>query len=67
MPQSDREGLERVYLEKQPHMREFLSSPLTAFIKVDVESYVLVSRFEEVAWTEPENMTLVLSLVQRVY
>ena len=49
VPQSDREGLERVYLEKQPHMREFLSSPLTAFIKVDVESYVLVSRFEEVA------------------
>ena len=49
VPQSDREGLERIYLEKQPHMMEFLSAPLTAFIKVNVESYVLVSRFQEVA------------------
>jgi len=49
VPQSHREELERIYLEKQPHMREFLSSPLTAFIKVDVESYVLVSRFQDVA------------------
>jgi general stress protein 26 len=43
------EGLKRVYLEKQPHMEEFLSLPSTALIKVDVESYLLVSRFQNVA------------------
>jgi heme iron utilization protein len=40
--------LHRVYLKKQPHMREFLSSPTTALIMVDVESYILVSRFQNV-------------------
>jgi nitroimidazol reductase NimA-like FMN-containing flavoprotein (pyridoxamine 5'-phosphate oxidase superfamily) len=46
--ESLRERLGRVYLEKQPHMKEFLSSPSTALIKVDVESYILVSSFQEV-------------------
>ncbi len=49
VPDSERERFERVYLEKQPHMEEFLSSPSTALIKVDVESYLLVSRFENVS------------------
>ncbi len=48
VPDSEREGLDRVYLAKQPHMKEFLSSPSTALIKVDVESYILVSRFQNV-------------------
>jgi len=48
VPASEREGLERAYLEKQPHMKEFLSSPATALIKVDVEYYLLVSRFQDV-------------------
>jgi heme iron utilization protein len=49
VPDSERERFERVYLEKQPHMEEFLSFPSTALIKVDVESYLLVSRFENVS------------------
>jgi nitroimidazol reductase NimA-like FMN-containing flavoprotein (pyridoxamine 5'-phosphate oxidase superfamily) len=48
VPDSERERFERVYLEKQPHMEEFLSSTATALIKVDVESYLLVSRFQNV-------------------
>ena len=47
--ESEKEELDWVYLEKQPHMREFLSSPSTALIKVDVGSYLLVSRFQNVA------------------
>jgi heme iron utilization protein len=43
-----RAPLEHVYLHKHPHMKEFLSSPSTALIKVDVESYILVSRFQNV-------------------
>lgn len=45
---SEREGLQRIYLEKQPHMKEFLCSSSTALIKIDVESYLLVSRFQNV-------------------
>lgn len=48
VPASEREGLDRAYLGKQPHMKEFLSSPSTALIKVDVEYYLLVSRFQDV-------------------
>lgn len=46
--ESLRQKLDRVYLEKQPHMIEFSSSPSTALIKVDVKSYILVSRFQNV-------------------
>jgi heme iron utilization protein len=49
VPASEREGLERVYLEKQSHMKDFLFSPSTALIKVEVEYYLLVSRFQDVA------------------
>jgi heme iron utilization protein len=46
---SEREGLERVYLDKHSHMKKFLSAPSTALIKVDVEYYLLVSNFQNVA------------------
>ncbi len=48
VPDSERGELERVYLKKQQHMKDFLSSPSTALIMVDVESYILVSRFQDV-------------------
>ncbi len=53
--ESLRERLDRIYLEKQPHMEEFLSSPSTALIKVDVESYIVVSRFQNVAILNPKS------------
>jgi nitroimidazol reductase NimA-like FMN-containing flavoprotein (pyridoxamine 5'-phosphate oxidase superfamily) len=48
VPDLDRQLLDMVYLGKQPHMKEFLSSPSTALVKVDVESYLFVSRFQNV-------------------
>jgi heme iron utilization protein len=50
-----RERFEGIYLEKQPHMEEFLSSPSTALIKVDVESYIVVSRFQNVTILNPKS------------
>lgn len=47
--ESLREKLNRVYLEKQPYMREFLFSPSTALVKIDLESYFLVRNFQKVA------------------
>ena len=46
--ESLRESFDGIYLEKHPHMEEFLFSPSTALIKIDVESYIVVSRFQNV-------------------
>jgi heme iron utilization protein len=53
--ESLREPLYGVYLEKQPHMKEFLSAPSTALIKVDVESYIVVKRFQDVAMLDMQS------------
>jgi general stress protein 26 len=53
--QSLREEMERVYLGKQPHMEEFLNSPSTVLIKVEVESYILVSHFQQVEVLKPKS------------
>jgi len=36
------------YLEKHPHLKDFLASPSCALIKIKVENYYLVSRFQDV-------------------
>jgi heme iron utilization protein len=55
-----RELQDRVYLRKQPHMREFLCASTTALIKVDVERYMVVTRFQDVTVlnmkSSPHNM-----------
>lgn len=39
---------EDLYLERHPYLDKFLTSPTTAFIKVEVYHYLLVSRFQKV-------------------
>ena len=36
------------YLGKHPHLKDFLDSPKCALIRISVEIYYLVTRFEEV-------------------
>jgi len=38
----------KFYLSKHPHLEEFIDSPSTAFIKLNVEHYYVVSKFQEV-------------------
>jgi len=45
---ADRSSLASLYLAKHPYLDDFLRSPTTAFIKVAVLRYYLVSRFQEV-------------------
>ncbi len=47
---SERGKMEKTYLHKQPHMNDFLSSPTTALISVDVEYYIFVNRFQNVTF-----------------
>jgi nitroimidazol reductase NimA-like FMN-containing flavoprotein (pyridoxamine 5'-phosphate oxidase superfamily) len=45
---ADRERLLGVYLGKHPHLREFVTSPTCAFFSVEVRTYYVVTRFQEV-------------------
>ena len=36
------------YLSKHPHLKDFLASPSCALIRIKVDTYYLVSRFQEV-------------------
>ena len=46
--EAGREALLEVYLAKHPHLERFVRSPTCAFLKVEVEVYYLVRRFQEV-------------------
>ena len=37
-----------LYLQKYPNLREFISDPNCALMKIEVDKYILVSRFQEV-------------------
>jgi nitroimidazol reductase NimA-like FMN-containing flavoprotein (pyridoxamine 5'-phosphate oxidase superfamily) len=37
------------YVARHPHLEEFVSSPSTALLRLDVERYILVRRFQDVS------------------
>jgi len=45
---TDRSGHEKAYLLRHPYLENFLASPSTAFIKIVVSHYLLVTRFQDV-------------------
>jgi len=45
---SERSEYEKIYLQRHPYLEKFLSSPTTAFVKIAVSHYVLVSHFQDV-------------------
>jgi nitroimidazol reductase NimA-like FMN-containing flavoprotein (pyridoxamine 5'-phosphate oxidase superfamily) len=45
----------RIYLAKHPHLEKFVSSPECALIKVKVERYFVVSKFQEIREVVPEQ------------
>ena len=38
----------KLYLQKHPHLRDFIESPDCALLSVAVESYFVVNRFQQV-------------------
>ncbi len=48
VPPAEREEVLKHYLAKHPHLEEFADSPSTAVVRVTVETYYVVSRFQEV-------------------
>ncbi|MFZ0134873.1 MAG: pyridoxamine 5'-phosphate oxidase family protein [Desulfobacterales bacterium] len=45
----DRRRLIDRYLEKHPHLKDFATSPSSALVQVEVETYVLVENFQQVS------------------
>jgi nitroimidazol reductase NimA-like FMN-containing flavoprotein (pyridoxamine 5'-phosphate oxidase superfamily) len=45
---SERQQLLKVYLEKHPHLEEFVNGPTCALLRVRVDRYIVVTRFQEV-------------------
>jgi heme iron utilization protein len=44
----ERQGLLDLYLEKHPDLREFVTAPTCALLRIAVEKYIVVTRFQEV-------------------
>jgi heme iron utilization protein len=45
---AEAEGARSAYVARHPHLEEFVSSPSTALLRLDVERYTLVRRFQDV-------------------
>jgi nitroimidazol reductase NimA-like FMN-containing flavoprotein (pyridoxamine 5'-phosphate oxidase superfamily) len=45
---SERESFLEMYLKKHPYLKDFVSSPSCALLKVTVQKYSVVSRFQNV-------------------
>ena len=44
----ERNNLAKMYLAKHPHLREFVSAPTCALVRIRVQVYYVVSRFQNV-------------------
>ena len=44
----EKERLLEIYLSRHPYLREFASSPTCALLKVEVDAYTVVNRFQNV-------------------
>ena len=46
--EKEKEALLKIYLAKHPHLKEFVHSPTCALLRIKVEAYYLVSKFQKV-------------------
>ena len=45
---AERNRFQKLYLAKHPYLKEFVSAPTCALLKVEVETYTVVNRFQSV-------------------
>jgi len=51
----ERKELQKRFLRKHPSLEDFLSSPTCALLKVEVDAYYIVSRFQNVVVLQMKN------------
>ncbi len=54
----EREMQLRIYLKKHPYLEEFATSSTSAIVQVQVETFVLVDRFQEVTELQLRTQTI---------
>ena len=57
----DRQRFQELYLSKHPYLKDFVSSPACALLKVDVETYYVVSQFQKVEELHIQSGTSIMS------
>lgn len=45
---ADKKKMEKIFLKKFPFLASFLSDPSCALVRVDIEKFIVVTRFQEV-------------------
>jgi nitroimidazol reductase NimA-like FMN-containing flavoprotein (pyridoxamine 5'-phosphate oxidase superfamily) len=53
--EADPAALRSIYLCKHPHLEDFLAAPTCALIRVQVEAYYVVQRFQDVRVLHPQS------------
>ena len=53
----EKEVYSGIYLEKHPYLKDFLKSPTCSLLRIDVDTYYLVRRFQEVSELHVEDWT----------
>ena len=54
---SEEQGCLGVYLKKHPYLKDFVNAPTCALVRVQVDTYYLVTRFQEVTELHVEDWT----------
>ena len=57
LEEADKERFLRLYLERHPYLKDFVNSPTCALLRVRVETYYLVNRFQEVTELRAQEWT----------
>ena len=45
---NEREAYLQIYLEKHPHLKDFVNAPSCALLRIKIDTYYLVNRFQKV-------------------
>ena len=45
---SERRRLQKLYLERHPHLKQFVTAPTCALVRMRVNTYYIVTRFQNV-------------------
>jgi nitroimidazol reductase NimA-like FMN-containing flavoprotein (pyridoxamine 5'-phosphate oxidase superfamily) len=52
---NEKEDYLQIFLEKHPHLKDFVNAPSCALLRIKIDTYVLVNRFQKVFELHIEN------------
>jgi len=52
---SEKEKYLHIFLQKHPHLKDFVNAPSCALLRIKIDTYVMVNRFQKVFELHIEN------------